>query len=65
MEEAGQLSNRVAIIDGGKVIALDTPAELKRSIQQQDVLQLEVERFDPSILPEQRDHRHALSPLGP
>jgi ABC-2 type transport system ATP-binding protein len=51
MEEADQLSDRVGIIDGGKVIALDTPAELKRSIQQQDVLQLEVERFDPSIQP--------------
>jgi len=33
------------------VIALDTPAELKRAIQQQDVLQLEVERFDPEMQP--------------
>jgi ABC-2 type transport system ATP-binding protein len=49
MEEADLLSDRVGIIDGGKVIALDTPAELKRSIQQQDVLQLEVERYDPSM----------------
>ena len=51
MEEADQLSDRVGIIDGGKVIALDTPAELKRAIQQQDILQLEVERFDPSMQP--------------
>jgi ABC-2 type transport system ATP-binding protein len=51
MEEADQLSDRVGIIDGGKVIALDTPAELKRAIQQRDVLQLEVERFDPSMQP--------------
>ena len=49
MEEADQLSDQVGIIDGGKVIALGTPAELKRAIQQQDILQLEVERFDPSL----------------
>jgi ABC-2 type transport system ATP-binding protein len=31
MEEADQLCDRVAIIDQGKVIALDTPGRLKRS----------------------------------
>jgi ABC-2 type transport system ATP-binding protein len=32
MEEADQLCDRVAIIDHGKILALDTPAELKRSV---------------------------------
>jgi ABC-2 type transport system ATP-binding protein len=32
MEEADQLCDRVAIIDHGKLLALDTPAALKRSI---------------------------------
>jgi ABC-2 type transport system ATP-binding protein len=32
MEEADRLSDRVAIIDHGRVIALGTPAELKRSV---------------------------------
>jgi ABC-2 type transport system ATP-binding protein len=32
MEEADQLCNRVAIMDHGKLLALDTPAALKRSI---------------------------------
>jgi ABC-2 type transport system ATP-binding protein len=32
MEEADQLCDRVAIIDQGKVVALDTPAGLKRSV---------------------------------
>jgi ABC-2 type transport system ATP-binding protein len=32
MEEADQLCNRVAIMDHGKVLALDTPAELKRLV---------------------------------
>ena len=30
MEEADQLCNRVAILDRGKIVALDTPAQLKQ-----------------------------------
>jgi ABC-2 type transport system ATP-binding protein len=33
MEEADQLCDRVAIMDHGRILALDTPAALKRSIQ--------------------------------
>ena len=32
MEEADQLCNRLAIMDHGKILALDTPAELKRTV---------------------------------
>src|ERR1700691_153075 len=32
MEEADRLCQRVAIMDHGKILALDTPAELKRSV---------------------------------
>jgi len=32
MEEADQLCGRVAIMDHGRILALDTPAELKRSV---------------------------------
>jgi len=32
MEEADRLCNRVAIMDHGKILALDTPTELKRSV---------------------------------
>ena len=49
MEEADQLCDRVGIIDTGRIIALDTPAGLKRSIQQLDVLQLELENVDPAL----------------
>jgi ABC-2 type transport system ATP-binding protein len=42
MEEADQLSDRIGIIDTGKVIALDTPAGLKRQIEQKEVIKLEV-----------------------
>jgi ABC-2 type transport system ATP-binding protein len=49
MEEADQLSDRVGIIDQGRIIALDTPANLKRSIKQLDVVQLEVEGCDETL----------------
>src|SRR5262245_56140106 len=42
MEEADQLSDRIGIIDTGKVIALDTPEGLKRRIDQKEVIRLEV-----------------------
>ncbi|MCL5040213.1 MAG: ATP-binding cassette domain-containing protein [Firmicutes bacterium] len=41
MEEADQLSDRIAIIDHGRVIALDTPRALKASLTQQEVCRLE------------------------
>ncbi|MBN1179213.1 MAG: ATP-binding cassette domain-containing protein [Anaerolineae bacterium] len=47
MEEADQLCDRIGIIDLGKIIALDAPAYLKQSIDQVDIVQLEVENFDP------------------
>jgi ABC-2 type transport system ATP-binding protein len=42
MEEADQLSDRIGIIDTGKVIALDTPEGLKRRIDQQEIIRLEL-----------------------
>ena len=49
MEEADLLCDRVGIIDLGRIIALDTPANLKKSIKQLDVMQLEIEGFDPAL----------------
>jgi ABC-2 type transport system ATP-binding protein len=49
MREADQLCDRVGIIDRGKIIALDTPNRLKTTINQLDILQLEVENDDPSL----------------
>src|SRR5690349_2050142 len=42
MEEADLLSDRIGVIDAGKIIALDTPSALKRRIDQQEVVRLEV-----------------------
>jgi len=50
MEEADQLCDRIGIVDLGKIIALDTPANLKKSIKQLDVMRLEIEKFDPCLI---------------
>jgi ABC-2 type transport system ATP-binding protein len=42
MEEADQLCDRVAIIDHGQIVALDTPAALKRRIRAEEVVRLEI-----------------------
>jgi ABC-2 type transport system ATP-binding protein len=42
MEEADQLSDRIGIIDTGKVIALDTPENLKHRIDKKEVIRLEI-----------------------
>ncbi len=42
MEEADQLCDRIAIVDHGRIVALDTPAALKRTIAATDVVRLEL-----------------------
>ena len=46
MEEADRLSDRVAIIDHGKVLVVGSPAELKRRTGAETVVELQVERAD-------------------
>ena len=42
MEEADQLCDRVAVIDHGKILALDTPAALKRSVGSDTIVTVKV-----------------------
>ena len=49
MEEADQLSDRIAIIDQGRIIAQDTPVELKRRIGQHDIVRLEIAGWYPEL----------------
>jgi len=42
MEEADQLCDRIAIIDHGRIVALDTPTALKRTIRAEEVVHLEI-----------------------
>jgi ABC-2 type transport system ATP-binding protein len=41
MEEADLLSDRVAIIDHGKIVALGSPSELKQKVKSSDVIEIE------------------------
>ena len=43
MEEADNLCNRVAIIDNGKIIALDKPSNLKRKLEREKIVEIEVD----------------------
>jgi len=47
MAEADELCDRVAIIDQGKVLACDTPAALKRRLQQEAIFNLKVGPLGP------------------
>jgi ABC-2 type transport system ATP-binding protein len=46
MEEADQLCDRIAIVDHGRVVALDTPRRLKRSLTATEVVRLELHAPD-------------------
>lgn len=50
MEEADALCDRVAIVDHGRLIALGTPAELKRSVPGGHVIRMEVHPRPVSLL---------------
>jgi ABC-2 type transport system ATP-binding protein len=41
MEEADLLSDRVAIIDHGKIVMLDSPSELKQKVKSSDIIEIE------------------------
>jgi ABC-2 type transport system ATP-binding protein len=43
MDEAERISDRVAIIDQGKLLQLDTPGHLKKSIGEGDILELGIQ----------------------
>jgi ABC-2 type transport system ATP-binding protein len=55
MEEADQLCNRVAIMDHGKILALDTPAALKRSVGADTIVVVRADG-DPAALAERLEH---------
>ncbi len=53
MEEADQLCDRIAIVDHGRIVALDTPERLKRGIEATEVVRIELgapEHADPRLL---------------
>lgn len=50
MDEADRLADRIAIIDHGKLLLVDSPANLKKSIGEGDLLELFFETSDASTL---------------
>ncbi len=48
MDEAERLADRVAIIDHGRLLVVDTPDELKRTVGEGDVLEVNIADGDPS-----------------
>jgi ABC-2 type transport system ATP-binding protein len=50
MEEADRLSDRVAIIDHGKILVLDTPGKLKASIGEGDLVEFSFSSDDQQFL---------------
>jgi ABC-2 type transport system ATP-binding protein len=59
MEEADELCERIAIIDHGKALAVDTPAELKRKHGAETVITLTLEG-DPAPLAERAERFDAV-----
>ena len=52
MVEADELCDRVAIINQGRVLACDSPTNLKRNLQQEAIFRLEVSPFNGSLSPD-------------
>src|SRR5277367_1577450 len=50
MDEAESLCDRIAIVDGGKIIAIGSPAELKAMVQGSDRIELEVQGDNEKIV---------------
>jgi ABC-2 type transport system ATP-binding protein len=49
MAEADELCERVAIVDRGRILAIGTPAELKRRVQRESIFRLELDALDGGV----------------
>ncbi len=49
MEEADLLSDRVAIIDHGKIVLLGSPAELKEKVKSSDIIEIEARNISDRV----------------
>ncbi|WP_297487598.1 ATP-binding cassette domain-containing protein [Thermococcus sp.] len=64
MAEAEKLCDRIAIIDGGRIIALDTPENLKRLVSEGETVEIRVRNLRPEKVKE-IDERLAVSEEDP
>ena len=49
MAEADELCERIAIVDRGRILAIGSPAELKRRVQRESIFRLELDRLDAAV----------------
>jgi ABC-2 type transport system ATP-binding protein len=61
MDEAEKLCQRIAFMDQGRLMALDTPDNLKRSMPVGELIELGVENFNDAVLPVIRSHDLVIS----
>ncbi|MBN1786549.1 MAG: ATP-binding cassette domain-containing protein [Candidatus Methanofastidiosa archaeon] len=52
MDEADQLCNRIAFINEGRIVALDTPRNLKRSIDEKEIITLNLTKASDAMVSE-------------
>ena len=62
MDEAEQLCDRIAILDRGQVLVLDTPANLKKLVPGGTKLELGI--FLPALITDTGYHAHEATPLS-
>jgi ABC-2 type transport system ATP-binding protein len=56
MDEAEKLCDRLAFMDGGRLIALDTPDNLKRAMPRGDLIEIGYETLNDDVIPAIRAH---------
>jgi ABC-2 type transport system ATP-binding protein len=61
MDEAEKLCQRIAFMDNGKLLALDTPENLKRSMPAGELIEIGFDRFDERLIPEIQSHDLVIS----
>jgi ABC-2 type transport system ATP-binding protein len=61
MDEAEKLCQRIAFMDQGRLLALDTPANLKRSMPAGELIEIGFDRFDERLIPEIKSHDLVIS----
>ncbi len=63
MEEADQLCDRVAVIDQGRILALDTPANLKAMVPGGNVVELRTAAYDHGLAARLREELTGLEKI--
>jgi ABC-2 type transport system ATP-binding protein len=61
MDEAEKLCQRIAFVDHGRLVSLDTPENLKLAMPAGELIELGYDEFDDSILSVIRSHKQVIS----